>query len=349
MKDWTKAIVSPDASISEAIQAIDRGGIQIAFVVDEDRRLIGVLTDGDVRRGLLNNFSLEDSVAEVMNARPQTASVNESQDAVLHKMQQYHIRQIPRLDADGRICDIVVHDDLVQPGPLPNWAFLMAGGLGSRLRPLTDNIPKPMLKVGDRPIIETALLNLIGSGFNRFYVSVNYKADIITDFLGDGSKWNVEIRYIREKERLGTAGALSLIPESLDEPILVTNSDLLTTLDFSHLLDFHVQQKASATMCVRQHQIQVPYGVVQTDQFAIQNIEEKPFYRFFINAGIYLLDPGILNHIPKNKYFDMPELFEILVSSGYKTAAFPLREYWRDVGRLTDYQEANGEFTEVFG
>jgi NDP-sugar pyrophosphorylase family protein len=216
----------------------------------------------------------------------------------------------------------------------------MAGGLGSRLRPLTENTPKPMLAIREKPILEHILETLKASGFHRFFLAVNYRAGVVRDYFNDGSQWNVDIQYLQEEHRLGTAGALSLLPVKSDAPILVMNADLLTKVDFSNLLRFHVEHKSIATMCVRHHEVQIPYGVVTLDGEYITEIVEKPSQQCFINAGIYVIEPRALAHIPANTSFDMPDLFRSLIAAGLRAAAFPIREFWIDIGHMDDFERA---------
>jgi NDP-sugar pyrophosphorylase family protein len=224
----------------------------------------------------------------------------------------------------------------------------MAGGLGSRLQPLTNECPKPMLRVGNKPILETILDNFIDYGFQRFYFAINYKADIITEHFGNGSKWGVDIRYLHEDRRLGTAGALSLLPEKIIDPLVVMNGDLLTKTNFKQLLDFHSLQAGLATMCVSEYDFQVPYGVVRTKDSRILGIDEKPIHRFFVNAGIYVLEPAALKSIPSATYFDMPSLFDCIIAIDFDTSVFPVREYWLDIGHMNDFDRACMEFPHVF-
>jgi NDP-sugar pyrophosphorylase family protein len=238
--------------------------------------------------------------------------------------------------------------DMINSGYSENYVVLMAGGQGTRLRPLTEHCPKPMLKVGNKPIIETIIENLKEYGFYKFLISVNYKAQVIMDYLNNGSKLKVDIDYLKEKDELGTAGALSLIPFRPKDTLLVMNADLLTKVNFQQLFDFHKQQDATATMCVREYQFQVPYGVIKIKNQSIASVDEKPLHKFFVNAGIYALEPRALDFVPENQYFDMPNLFEKLIEEKQVTSAFPIREYWIDIGRPGDYKQANGEYCEVF-
>lgn len=349
MKDWKNVLVSSDTTIKEAIRIIDQGALKIALVVDEGQRLVGTVSDGDIRRGILKGCSLEERVQKVMNSTPTVVGQNEGREKILVLMRQKQIYQIPVVDGAGRLVGLEIIDTLLAPPRRDNLVVLMAGGLGSRLKQLTTDIPKPLLKVGDKPILETILLNFIEHGFRRFYVSVNYRAEMIETYFGDGSRWGVEIDYLREDRKLGTAGALGLLPERPTEPVLVMNADLLTKVNFQQLLDFHLEHKAIATMCVREYDFQVPYGVVKLDQHRITSIEEKPVQRFFVNAGIYVLQPEVLDQIPDGLPLDMPPLFDKLLELEKETAVFPVREYWIDIGRVSDFERANGEFDKVFG
>ncbi len=344
MKQWKKAIVLPTASVRDTIRTIEQGAIQIAFVVDQDQHLLGTVTDGDIRRAILRGVSLDDAAKKVMNAHPVTASSAMDREAIMEIMRQKLIHQIPIIDQAGCIVDVELLDNLLQREQPQNWVVLMAGGLGSRLRPLTDETPKPLLKIGNKPLLEIILENFIEQGFKKFYFSVNYKAEMVESYFGSGSRWGAEIRYLRETERMGTAGPLSLLPERLAQPMIVMNADLLTKLNFRQLLNFHNEHKAKATMCVREYDFQVPYGVVSIENTRITAIDEKPVQRFFVNAGIYVLEPEALALIPASRFYDMPELFAAMIERKWESAVFPIREYWLDVGRLEDFQRANGEY-----
>ncbi|GGJ11256.1 alcohol dehydrogenase [Alicyclobacillus cellulosilyticus] len=348
MKAWQRVLVRPDTAILDVIGIIDEGALQIALVVDEIGRLLGTVTDGDVRRGLLRGVGLDQPVSEIMNDRPTSARLNDSREAVLAIMKLKRLHHIPILDDDGRVVGIEVLDDILQLNLRENWVVIMAGGLGTRLRPLTDECPKPLLRVGSKPLLETILDSFIEYGFRRFFLTVNYKAEMIKSYFGDGSRWGVEIEYIHESRRMGTAGALSLLPEKPERPILVMNGDLLTKVNFKQLLDFHLQNQAQATMCVREYSYQIPYGVVEVDRQRLIHIEEKPVQSCLVSAGIYVLNPEVLDLVPRDSYYDMPELFSKLLSLQCEITAFPIREYWLDIGRMEDYERANGEFAEVF-
>lgn len=346
MKDWKKTLVSPETPIFEAIRIIDASALQIALVIGDNSRLRGIITDGDIRRGLLKGLSLDEPVRQIMKADFTTVNEDASAEDILALMKQKELRHIPVINKEGRIVDLKILNDMILMPEYDNWVVLMAGGLGTRLQPLTDECPKPMLTVGDMPLLEIILRNFIGFGLKKFYVSVNYKAEVIEEFFGDGSRWGVEIRYIYEKQPMGTAGALSLLPEFPRTPLIVMNGDILTRVNVQQLLDFHTTHGAKATMCVRDYHFQVPYGVVRTFQHHLTAIDEKPVQRFFVNAGIYVLDPEVLSLVPRDSCFDMPDLFAKLIESQYETVAFPVREYWIDIGRMDDFKRANGEYRE---
>lgn len=348
MERWRTTLIRETATVRESVEAVDAAGLQIALVVDEDQRLVGTVTDGDVRRAILRGVSLEDPVSRVMNENPTTARAQDDRETLLALMRQRRLHQIPVLDATWQVVGLEVLDDLLKPQTKTNPVVLMAGGLGSRLRPLTDDCPKPLLHVGAKPILETILEAFVEHGFERFYLSVNYKAEMIEEHFGDGSRWGVNISYLREKERLGTAGALSLLPEPPVEPVFVMNGDLLTRLNFAHLLDFHGAHGAMATMCVREYEMQVPYGVIETRSHRILDIREKPTERYLVNAGVYVLQPEVLKLIPESHFFDMPDLFKRLMERDMETAVFPIREYWMDIGQMDDFHRANGQFEEAF-
>lgn len=348
MRDWKSVLVSPDASIRETIRVIDMGALKIALVVDGEGRLIGTVSDGDIRRGILKGCSLEDKVQQIMNTSPTAIRQNEGREKILALMRQKRFYQIPVVDKCGVLVGLELIDNILALPRMDNWVVLMAGGMGTRLKALTTDIPKPLLKIGDKPILGTILESFIDQGFTRFFISVNYKSELIERHFGDGSQLGVHIDYLREDKKLGTAGALDLLPSRPESPVVVMNGDLLTKVNFQQLLDFHLEHKAVATMCVREYDFQVPYGVVRLDRHRIAAIEEKPIQRFFVNAGIYVLEPQALDQIPCNTYFDMPLLFEKLVEQQQETAVFPVREYWLDIGRIDDFEQAQADFTKVF-
>jgi dTDP-glucose pyrophosphorylase len=347
-KDWKRALIRPDTKTFEAMKIIDASAMQIALVVDDQSRLVGVVTDGDIRRALLKGLSLEEPVHLIMNRNFTTADQQTSAEEILGLMRRKSLHHIPLVDSQGRVVGLKVLDAMIQPPRLDNWVVLMAGGQGNRLRPLTEETPKPMLQVGNKPMLEIILENFVDQRFHKFFMALHYKAEMIEANFGDGSRWDVSIQYLREEQPLGTAGALGLLPDRPTLPTIVMNGDLLTKVNFHHLLNFHQTYQAVASMCVRDFHFQVPYGVIGVDQHRLVHIDEKPVQHFFVNAGIYVLEPQVFDMVPKGRYLDMPTLFNNLVQDGLKTVAFPIREYWMDIGRLDDFKRANGEFQEYF-
>lgn len=348
MNRWKDVLISPTTSIIEAIKIIDATAMQIALVVDENQRLLGTLTDGDVRRAILKSKLLTGPVQNVMNCEFTSVNITETRDNILALMKDKQFHQIPVLDENRCIVGLELLDELLSIKKYDNVVVLMAGGLGTRLGSLTKECPKPLLKIGNKAVLETIINNCKEYGFYKFAISINYKAEMIQDYCGDGSCWGVEISYIHENKRLGTAGALGLLQETPKLPILVMNADVLTKVNFQHLLDFHDDHKSMATMCVREYDFQVPYGVVKIDKQSLIGIEEKPVHRFFVSAGIYVLNPETLRFVPQDEYFDMPSLFEKVLEKKMVTSVFPIREYWLDIGKLDDFERAKGEYDEVF-
>ena len=348
MINHSEITINKNQTIKEALQIIDKGAIRIAIVLDETQKVIGTLTDGDIRRGLLNSLTLDSTIDNLYFKTPTLANINDSKEAIIQKAITKRLYQIPIVDDNGKLVDIEDLASLLKVTTKRNRVILMAGGLGTRLRPLTENIPKPLLKVGNKPILETIIENFAKYGFVNITISVNYKADMIKEYFGDGSKLGVNIDYIQETKRLGTAGALSLIKNRPQEPFFVMNADLLTNVNFSHLLDFHSFENSIATMCVREYDYQVPYGVIETNGSDIVSIKEKPIQSFFVNAGIYTLSPQVFEIIPKNEFYDMPTLFEDMIQKELKTISFPVHEYWMDIGKMADFEQAQVEYSEIF-
>lgn len=349
MNQFKDTLVSPDTHIRDAVAAIQKGSRQICLVVDGDGRLLGTVTDGDVRRGLLRGCRLDAPAQEIMNRNPHTVPAGARRAEILAVMKREVLRQIPELDDKGRVVGLHYIDDFETAGMArENWVVLMAGGLGTRLRPMTEKKPKPLLSVGEKPLLQIILESFAEQNFRKFYISVNYKAEAIKRHFGDGSRWNVEIRYLEEETRLGTAGALQLITDRPNLPLLIMNGDLVTKVNFQNLLDYHRDQGAKATMCVREYDFEVPFGVVDIDNGRVRSIDEKPVQRFFVNAGIYVLESDVIDLIPVGQFFDMTDLFAKVVENGHDTMAFPIHEYWLDVGRIDDLDRANLEFESNF-
>jgi dTDP-glucose pyrophosphorylase/CBS domain-containing protein len=342
-----QSLIGPNSTIHTAIERFTACSVQIALVVDENRRLLGTVTDGDIRRGLLRGIATAVPVREIMNTAPRTIRFGEPRGDILAFMRREKIKHIPVVDFAGRAVDLITLETLLVPRAQPNPVVLMAGGEGRRLRPLTEHTPKPMLDVGGRPILETIVRRLSESGFSDFHISVNYQADVIRNHFGDGGRLGVSVSYIEEERPLGTAGPLArLAPD--DHPALVMNADILSKFDPAQMIEFHRENGAAATMAVRGYEVQVPYGVVDITGHEIQGMREKPVTRHFINAGIYVLDNAALDLVPRDRAFDMPDLFEACRANGLATMAYPIEEYWVDIGQIEDYRRANEEFAAVF-
>lgn len=347
-KDWRSVLIDREATILQTIQVIDKGAMRIVLVVDGERHLLGVVTDGNIRRGLLSQVNLQEPVSKIMNPQPITAKITDSREHILSLMKARKIEHIPVLDEQGILVGLEMLQELTQPTPKDNWVVLMAGGLGSRLGALTQDCPKPLLQVGPKPILEVILESFLEYGFQHFYFSVNYKKQMIQSYFGDGSAWDAEIRYLEEPERMGTAGSLSLLPERPEHPFFVMNGDLLTRINFQHILDFHAKHQAQATVCVRRVEQTIPFGVVEMAQHRLLKIEEKPTHHYFVSAGIYALEPALLSLIPPRQPLDMPDLLRQAIDQGYPIAAFPFLDYWMDIGQIGDYDQARREYANQF-
>lgn len=341
MQNFRKTFITPTTTILDAVGRLNMAAVQIVVVVDADDHLLGTVTDGDVRRGILAGIPLGDPVERVMNRTPVTAPAGGRRVNLLAMMRRLSIAQMPLLNGKGQVVGLETLNSILTKDRSENWVVLMAGGLGTRLRPLTQTLPKPLLPVGGKPIIEWTISSLAAQGFDRFYMCVNYKADIFRTYFGDGERMNVQIDYVAEKEQLGTAGALSLLPARPTAPLVVMNGDVLTSVNLRQLVDFHQRTGADATLCVSEHRIQVPYGVARVEGETLIEIQEKPSQAFLINAGIYVLSPGVLDRLQPGQRMDMPDLLQSIVDAGGRVSAFPLHEYWRDIGRIEDLNEAD--------
>jgi len=348
MKNWKDALIGPNATLRAALDTIDRAGCQLAMVVDDEGRILGTLSDGDARRALLRGVSLEDRVDAVMHREPTCAKAADGRQAILDAIRQIGVHQIPLVDERGVVVGLSTVDDFLSLPERPNWVVVMAGGMGSRLQELTRETPKPMLRVGPRPLLESIVRSYADQGFKRFFLAVNYKAEQIERHFGDGRELGVQIDYLREDQRLGTAGALSMLPERPVTPVIVTNADLLTREDYAGMVEAHEASGAQATVAVREYEMQIPFGVVREQNARIEAIEEKPKRRFLVSAGICVLSPEALQVVPPRTYFDMPTLFETLIARGGFVRCHAIDGYWLDIGRLPDYEQANSDFNEVF-
>lgn len=344
MKSWREAVVSNGVSLEQAIKVLDKAALRIALIVDDQGKLLGTLTDGDVRRALLQHRPLETPVNLVMNTQPKTAEQSWEEKRMLAVMKKYELLHLPIVDYENQLVGLTSLHTILHKPKYDNPVFLMAGGFGTRLKPLTNNCPKPMLKVGDKPILEKILLGFIDAGFHRFLISTHYMPEVIRDYFGKGDKWGINIQYVHEEEPLGTGGALGLLPhDEIDLPIFMMNGDLLTSVDFHSFLDFHQSHDGIATMCVREYEHQIPYGVITSEGTQVRSMVEKPIHRFFVNAGIYLLEPSLVKSVLPGTKIDMPALLEQQIASGRAVNMFPIHEYWLDIGRMDDFQRAQEE------
>ncbi|WP_212612122.1 nucleotidyltransferase family protein [Sphingomonas lacunae] len=328
-------------SIGDAIKNLNDSGLQIALIVDAEERLIGTVTDGDVRRGLLRGLTLNDSVDSIVHADPLVVPHGLRPELVADLMRINRVGQLPCIDESRRVTGLYLWDQLAKPvDTLDNIFVIMAGGKGVRLRPYTENCPKPLLMVGDKPILQHIIERAALEGFRHFVIAIHYLGEMIVDHFGDGSALGVNITYLREDRPLGTGGALSLMQITPQAPLIVTNGDVLTSIRYTEILEFHERHRAKATMAVRTHELQNPFGVVHTDGVEISRFEEKPTIRSQINAGIYVIDPAALLFLEPNQHCDMPSLFERVIQSSARAVAFPMHETWLDVGRHDDLETA---------
>lgn len=346
-QSWRTTLLPLGASIQQAIYSLENSSMQIVLVVSKEEVLVGTLTDGDIRRAFLKGATLESSISEIIHRNPLVAPPDIGRELVLQLMQANKIHQLPVVDRDGRIVGLHLWDSILAPTSLENMMVIMAGGRGTRLRPHTENCPKPMLEVGGKPMLEHIIERAKADGFKNFIISLHYLGQMIEDHFGDGQKWGVMIKYLREESPLGTAGCLSLISSHPELPFIVTNGDVLTDIRYSDILAFHLRHHATATMAVRQHELQNQFGVVKVKGVEIEGFEEKPVYRSHINAGIYVLDPEALNRLETKQHCDMPTLFSRIKHNAGRTIVYPMHEPWLDVGRPDDLELAQKNFLHL--
>lgn len=333
----------PDSSLSEAIKVIDLGGVQACLVVDESGRLEGILLDGDVRRALLRGHSMDALVRDLMNTDFRFMRAPASPAAAEEFMTRNKIRHIPILNDSGKIENFFTIDKYLFKAELSVPALIMAGGLGMRLRPLTDTTPKPMLSVGKMPLLERVIGQCVAAGLSDIYLSVNYRADQIMDYFGDGSQWGLTIEYLEETDALGTAGALGLLPPELNE-VVVLNGDVLARVDLRRMVEFHREHFTTATVALREFIIEVPYGLVSLEGTDVLDIQEKPSLRHFVNAGIYVLRREVIDLVLGSRAIDMPDLILEAINKGHSVRGFPVYEDWIDVGTFESLTKARENY-----
>jgi dTDP-glucose pyrophosphorylase len=343
-ENWKKTLVLETATIQDTISCLDKAAMQIVMVVNPHQQLIGTITDGDIRRALLNGLMLDSPIDTIIQREAFVVPESMEQEIILKIMSANSIRQIPIIDENRQVVGLHTWENLTVKSNLGNPMVIMAGGLGTRLHPITQKCPKPLLPVYGKPIMEHILVRAIAEGFCHFYVSVNHLSHMIEDYFGDGNKWGVEIEYIREDKPLGTAGALTNLKDIVSVPFVVTNGDVLTHMRYSEFLDFHINHHADATMAVRVYEWQNPFGVVNIDGLDIIGLEEKPIDKSHINAGIYVLDPAAFECLKPQEKCDMPTLFDRIRNLGNRTVAYPMHEPWLDIGRPDDFERAENYF-----
>jgi len=337
---WENILIKPENTIREALEIINSEALRTALVINDDAELVGVVTDGDIRRGLLKNLPLDSAIKNVMNTHPITATSVISKKELNRLMVAHGILAIPIID-NGIIIGLETINSVTSIPQYENPVFIMAGGFGTRLRPLTDHCPKPMLKIGAKPILEILIEQFLKAGFKNIYISTHYMPEQIRNYFGNGESWGANITYVHEEFPLGTGGALGLLPKNIPElPLIMINGDVLTTVDFERLLEFHNNNNAAATMCVREYDFQIPYGVINGDGHRVISMEEKPVQRFFVNAGIYVINPELIKSVPPQKKIDMPTLLEKEIIMKRDVIMFPIHEYWLDIGRMDDFNRA---------
>jgi dTDP-glucose pyrophosphorylase len=344
---WRKALLTSNATLYQAIGCLDDSSLQIAVIVAEDGSLLGTLTDGDIRRGLLRGLEMSSTVESIIHRDPLVVPPQWGRDTVLQLMQANKVHQLPVIDENRFVVGLHLWDELLAPSKRPNMMVIMAGGRGTRLGHYTENCPKPMLPIGGKPMLEHIIERAKAEGLEHFVLAIHYLGQMIVDHFGDGKKLRVKIEYLREDAPLGTAGALGLLQTHPTEPFLVTNGDVLTDIRYGELIDFHIRHNASATMAVRLHEWQHPFGVVKTNGVDIIGFEEKPVARSHINAGIYVFEPGVLDSIGSNEHCDMPTLFSRVQDMPARTIVYPMHEPWLDVGRPADLEKARNEHVPI--
>jgi dTDP-glucose pyrophosphorylase len=341
MKSWQSVVIAPTATIRDALMIINTARSQFALVVGDRNYLLGTLSDGDIRRALLGGAALESPVEPWMCRTPHVASDGASLEDILLMMRRQGLHQVPIVDVQRCVIGLKTVDDFLQIAKRDIPVVIMAGGLGTRLNELTREKPKPMLPVGGRPVLEMIINRFVLQGFTNIWLAVNYRSEVIESYFGDGSKWGAQVRYLKENKRLGTAGALSLLPREIGGPLVVSNADVITSMDYAALVDTHKANGAVATMAVREQEFAIPFGVIVESEGRMMRIEEKPVHRLVVNAGIYVLSARAVRSVPADTYFDMPQLFETLIAQKQPVFCERVSGYWLDIGQRADYKEAN--------
>lgn len=337
-----------NSTIKEAMKVIDKNLTGGALVINENKELVGTITDGDIRRAILKGRSINEGIEDTYFKNFKFVTEEHSKKKAKEYMLSNKIRQVPVIDKSKKLIDLYFLDDIISYDKKDNYVFILAGGLGTRLRPLTETVPKPMLTVGDKPILELIIEQFKEFGFSNFIVSLNYKGEIIEEYFKNGKEFDVNIEYIRETKKLGTAGSIALVKEKFTKPFIVINGDILTGIDFDKFLNHHMKNNFNITVGVRNYEINVPYGVLVTDNMLIESLEEKPTYKFHINGGVYAVNPEITKYIQEDKVYNMTDLIEDAMKNEDKSGIYEITEYWTDIGQIEDYKKANTDIHKFF-
>lgn len=346
--DVSRFCLYDNATIKQALEVIDMNRGCAVIVIDPEKKVKGTITDGDIRRALLKNVSVDSSIRRIYNKKFLSMGHLETKKKAREFMLRNSVRQVPVIDEDGRIQDIYILEELLSYDIKDNYVIIMAGGLGRRLRPLTKNLPKPMLRVGDKPILEDIIDQFKEYGFHKFLISINYLGDKIQEYFKDGKDFGVTIEYIVENIRLGTAGSIALALSKLDKPFIVINGDILTGIDFDSFINYHIQHEFDITVGVRKYEIKVPYGVVRADELSIRDIVEKPTCFFYINSGVYAVSPEVAHIIPRNTEYNMTDFIKDACTQNFSSGIYHVTEYWTDIGQMEDYTRANEDIKKFF-
>lgn len=346
--DLKKYTILQSKKIRECMKKMDDEGIRAIFICDANLKLHGIVTDGDIRRSLLKGVSLDSKIAQIVNSNPITATANENKKAVIERMLSNDIVIIPIVSDRKKLISVETINSISQPELKLNPVFIMAGGFGKRLKPVTNNCPKPMLQIGDKPLLEHTILNFKAQGFVKFYISTHFMPEKIKDYFKDGTDFGVDIEYVYEEVPLGTGGALSLLPHiPPDLPVVMINGDILTKINYESLLLHHENNKFDATICVRELEYKVPYGVISVDDFKIKKMTEKPSFTYMINSGIYVLNNNIIKKIERNKKQDLPTILENSIKKGKNIGTYTFHDYWLDIGQIKDYEKAKRDIVNL--
>lgn len=337
-----------ESTIRDAMEKIDKNLIGAVFVVSKTNKVLGIVTDGIIRRAILKDFILSDKITKIYSDEFKSVSKFVSKKKAKDIMLKYRIRQIPILGDDNSFEGIYFLDDIIKHDIKKNYVFILAGGLGTRLRPLTEILPKPMLELGGKPILLRIIESFKEYGFINFIISLNYKGEIIEEYFGNGKNFGVNIEYVKESRKLGTAGSIDLAREKLVDDFIVINGDIITGVDYENMLEHHQKSNNKITVGTRLYEYKIPYGVLVTDEISISSLEEKPTYCYNVNAGIYALKPEVIKNIPCNEEYNMTQLIESVIQEDGKCGVYNITEYWADIGQMDDFKRANEEVNRFF-